>query len=457
MKKGTQKRITSNNQLHSIRERELKRDSETKKPNGQPAAAYFTPTLVHICAKVIADTFDAQSSIEDLPEELRQLVTEQLSTELPLKTAVQRVQSQEYWCARCEDNWDAGLLADCVDKKTEVDWKRVFLQRSLEEKLMECANDLPSDAQLFEIQQLCQLSAASIYSLRLSRLRCHFDLHELFGWLPQLREFSVTYGVLNTGIEFELKMFGMHDSDATTLRDALRNTTNLHTLRLPENRIDDNILKGVLSGLVRNHSVTRVDLSHNTIEDGGARALATLLMRSEPAQHIKYLNLSDNLIRAQGVADLGRALEVNASLTELLLKLNRLGDEGGKLLVESLRTNKSLVMLTLSHNEMGSETAKALSDVLRQNSTLTSLDVAGNPFLEEGGRLIREGVEANKTLTDLDLRGCGILESDASAVADFLENRKHALRRLVEEKGEREANKKIEEAMVDKMKKLYSH
>jgi len=407
---------------------------------------------------VIADTFDSQSSIEDLPEELRQQVTEQLSTDLNLKTAVQRVQSQEYWRARCEDMWYPGLLADCVDKRCDVDWKRVFLQRYLEEKLMDLSTDTPTEADTSRIQQLCQLSAAWIFSLRLTRQRCHVDTHELLGWLPQLRELTLTYGVLNTGMQFELKMFGMLDSDATSLRDALRTTQNLHTLKLPENRIDNNTLKGILSGLVRNQTVTHLDLAHNKIEDGGARVLATLLMRSEPPQTIKYLNLSDNLIRSQGASDLGRALEINTSLTELLIKLNRLGDEGGKALVESLKVNKSLTLLTLAHNEMGSETAEALKEALEKNETLTTLDIAGNPFLEEGSRVIREGiVEKNKSLTEVDLRGCGAHESDLAKVTDFLDQRLYAFRRMMEEKAEREALKKIEEAMVDKMKKLFSH
>eukprot|EP00759_Apiculatamorpha_spiralis_P028052 PhF_6_TR30603/c0_g1_i1/m.45043 len=453
------KRITRGkvNQLHSIRERELVRASELQKPKGQPKAPYFTPTLVDICAGVIAETFANQSSIEDLPEELRNLVIEKLSTDLPLQVAVQRVQTQEYWRARCEAQWDVGLLSESVDLKGDVDWKRVFLQRNLEETLMGVKSTTPTEAVTLQIHQLCQLCSASIYSLNLSRQRCHFDLHDLFTLLPQLREFSLTFGVLNTGMEFELKMFGLHDNDATSLRDAVRTAPNLHTLRLPENRIDDNILKGILSGLVRNHTVTNLDFSHNKIEDGGARVLATILMRMEPPPSIRTLNLTDNLIRAQGACDLSRALEINQQLTELRLKLNRLGDEGGKVIAEALKSNKTLVYLTLAHNELGSETAKALSDALRVNDVLKTLDISGNPFQEEGGRLIRDVVESNKSLTDVDLRVCGIAEGDVLAVTAFLDKRVLTQRRQLEEEMEREAKKKIENSMLDKMIKIGSH
>eukprot|EP00760_Papus_ankaliazontas_P038935 PhM_4_TR9423/c0_g1_i1/m.67352 len=446
------------NMLHSIRERELKRGDELTKAEGNPQAAYFTPTLVNICAKVFANTFETQSSIEELPDELRQLVIEQLSTDLPLKVAVQRVRNQEYWQARCEDNWTSGLLSECVESKKggDVDWKRVFLQRHLEEKMMEIDTAQPSDLVRAEIQQLCLLSAASATSLNLSRLRCHFDLHELFSWLPQLRELRLTYGVLNAGMEFELKMFGMHDTDAMSLRDALRlPTTNLTTLKLPENRIDDNLLRGILSGLVKNTTVTHIDLSHNKIEDGGAKVLATILMRSEPPQQLKILNLSDNLIRSAGAVDLGRAIENNSKLTHLHLKLNRFGDDGGRVFAEALRVNTTLKVLDLDHNDLGSDTARVLAEALKANAKLVTLNLSGNDFQEEGGRLIREGVDNNSNLTTMDLRGSGVSEADADAVQEVLERRIQSQRQKVEEEAERLAKKKIDEALVDKMRKLY--
>ena len=48
------------------------------------------------------------------------------------------------------------------------------------------------------------------------------------------------------------------------------------------------------------------------------------------------LNLSDNHVHADGGKYFGRALKLNSALETLNLRLNRLGDEGGKMLLDGM-------------------------------------------------------------------------------------------------------------------------
>lgn len=67
-------------------------------------------------------------------------------------------------------------------------------------------------------------------------------------------------------------------------------------------------------------TLSTVDLSHNKLSDGSARALSKLL-NGHCVLHV--LDISNNYIGAMGGASLGHALQVNNTLIELNIKLNR--------------------------------------------------------------------------------------------------------------------------------------
>ena len=342
---GTSRKREAANKLHTIRDHER---SYSEGVSG--TKSYFTPSLVEICAKVVAETFPEQPRIESAlrqkgendvankkdgdpinttGDQLLQLVTCQLSTDLPLDVCVTRVTAEDYWKARSEARWPrsqgqlpafvkyqdqggfpavagSGAAADTdLRKKLEPDWKRTYLERHLEEFMM-CMDDedetdgaygVPAGVRLAELAELskltpekascmtafeilenvCRLAPEKIVQLHLDRHRAHLDWVSLFSWLPNLKDFRVTFSVLDAGMHFRFNMFGIrksdivgrdHDKDTPprgfvkVLRDPRCNITNL---ALPENQIGDEETKGLLLGLIMNQTVERLDLSHNTV------------------------------------------------------------------------------------------------------------------------------------------------------------------------------------------------
>ena len=93
-----------------------------------------------------------------------------------------------------------------------------------------------------------------------------------------------------------------------------------------------------------------------------------------------------------------------SSLQNLNLRLNRLGDEGGKLLLEGLLENSTLTQLNLSCNALEFDAATTTRQIVATSTALRNLDLSCNLLSEEAGRLLREGLQQNGTLQSLDLR-----------------------------------------------------
>lgn len=452
------------NPFHKIRIGELKREAQCLK--GAPPSSiksYFTPTLKEICAKVIADTFETQpDNLEEKlkeSEDLYRLIIDQLSTDLPLAVSVPRVKSQDYWRACVESRWSVGEITQWTasgkfEPSQKGGWKRLYLERNLEENLM----SLPpgTTAELPDAtSQLIALSQGDIYSLRLVNQRCHFDISDLFSRLPHLESFLVTYSVLNAGISFKFDMLGMKQHDATALHNVLKSSNlALRSLSLPSNAITSEMLKGIVGGLVKNTTLTHFDLSHNRIDSEGVAALATILMK--PGCPLKHLDLTDNEIEEQGGKAIGRALSTNKSLTQLSLRMNRLTDGGGQKLFNGLRNNSTLISLNVANNDLSAETARSLVESLSGGpSNLTSLDASGNVFNEEGGHLLVAAVRATPTLLEVDVRASGVADADIDTIREITKSRvaqKHAERAAVEEAQMRQD---IQRLVAEKVRKTH--
>eukprot|EP00121_Abeoforma_whisleri_P016987 Awhi_evm1s15569 len=99
---------------------------------------------------------------------------------------------------------------------------------------------------------------------------------------------------------------------------------------------------------------------------------------------LRILLLCDNYIDDKGIDILLPALKGYDSLTELVLKGNRIGSKGAEKLSTFLRENQSsLVQLILGSNDIGIEGAKHIGLALEQNTTLAKLSLNDNKILAE--------------------------------------------------------------------------
>jgi Ran GTPase-activating protein (RanGAP) involved in mRNA processing and transport len=200
-------------------------------------------------------------------------------------------------------------------------------------------------------------------------------------------------------MKYERMLFGMKISDATSIAKCIKSSETLTTLVLQSNLIDDDLLRMLMTGLIKNGSITHLDVSHNKITNHGARLLSKLLGSKSL---LTSLNLCDNQIHAEGGRYLGRGLRHNSSLVSLNLRLNRLTDEGGRMLFEGLGENTALAQINLSSNSIGSESSGALCSLLRNaECPITVLDLSCNDFNDEDADQLTHAMRVNRSVCSI--------------------------------------------------------
>ncbi|XP_055981270.1 tonsoku-like protein [Sorex fumeus] len=116
-------------------------------------------------------------------------------------------------------------------------------------------------------------------------------------------------------------------------------------------------------------------------------------------------------LRQAQLTPLLRALKLHATLRELRLAGNRLGDTCTPELLATLGTVPSLILLDLSSNHLGPEGLRQLADGLGgmvSSQSLEELDLSMNPLGDACGPALASVLRACPALSTLRLQACGL-------------------------------------------------
>ncbi|XP_062518832.1 dynein regulatory complex subunit 5-like [Corticium candelabrum] len=394
------------------------------------------PDLLDICIMHIVGNFQDNPLLDELKPKHKKKVLEMLSTKLPLKVTAPLIEDEGFWQRSCKSRWEV-----CDVSNHGNSWKRMFFERNLQ-GLIE--NFVPEATDPKELNETLMVSSKFIKCLRIQQLllpindgtsneddasdttsevggggpSCnHIDFGIVFRVLPKLEEIHITYGVKNCGMNFDWSLFKFTEQDCSLLAKAVKSCRSLTVFHLHRSNVTDEKSRTLISHFLEHPCLETLDLSHNKIGDGGARALGKLLVSK---CRLKSLNVANNQIGSHGGGAIGHALQKNSKLLSLNLRLNRLSDEGGFGILKALLKNATLTTLHLGSNELGELSAQAMNEVALQNSTLTSIDLTSNPFGDTGGRLLHEGLEENTTIVNMDLRQTNVGEENEYCISQIL-------------------------------------
>jgi len=122
--------------------------------------------------------------------------------------------------------------------------------------------------------------------------------------------------------------------------------------------------------------------------------------------NLKTINLTNSGLNDEQLSLMVEAMRGRASLQELHLWANRIGNTGCQALATLLQDPScNLVTLDIHHNQIGNEGAIAIANSLANDDKLKKLDLRGNQIGNESAIAIANSLASNNKLMELDLRG----------------------------------------------------
>jgi hypothetical protein len=190
---------------------------------------------------------------------------------------------------------------------------------------------------------------------------------------------------------------------------------SLRVLSAPNASLGANGVEAVCDALPA--SLTTLDIGNN---GGGDRvaAAAAKAMRRCPA--LERLGVASCEITAEGACRLAPAIRDHASVKEVQLDGNRIGDRGAAAVAAAVRaTSAPFERLRVRDNvNMTSAAAKAFASAMAGSSTLRELDASKAPFGAEGAKALCAGLAATASLEILELSGCRLRAEGAKWLGD---------------------------------------
>ncbi|XP_067883853.1 dynein regulatory complex subunit 5-like [Heterodontus francisci] len=395
------------------------------------------PLLSDLCINHIVQNFAEHPLLNELLEKHKRKVLAKISTNIPLQVTANLVSDEGYWRRCCVECWEV-----CDTSSYGGSWKRMFFERLLKNIIEFFVPDTTDIKVVLELVPLCR---DFVKKLDIAQLlppvkqfpetvddessdagsdsdvngpsMDHFDFSILLSKLTSLEELHVTYGVKDCGMNFEWNIFLFTYQDCFSLAKAIHSCKTLKVLKLPRNRIDDEKLRVLVKYMLNHPSLVELDLSHNLIEDNGAKVVAKLLHKTK----LEKVNLCNNRISAYGARAIAYKVRRFSTLKSLNIRLNQIGDEGGEALARALMKS-SVEEINLASNELTESVAIIFSELLMKNQTLTSIDLSCNNLGLEGGKQLQEGMSKNRTLMEFDLRLTDIGQEHEYAINQILHN-----------------------------------
>ena len=161
--------------------------------------------------------------------------------------------------------------------------------------------------------------------------------------------------------------------------------SQLYMLRLDNNRIT--CLKGIASAVTATGCLKVLHTRQNNISAQATEAISYMIVAS-----LEELDLFDNEIGDHGAAILSDAISKTKTLQILDIDCNFIGFEGGIKVANAIANNKTLEKLFLYHNTLNSSAAAVLTVAVNCNHTLCTLDVTNCSLTQSEMEMIANAI-----------------------------------------------------------------
>lgn len=194
-------------------------------------------------------------------------------------------------------------------------------------------------------------------------------------------------------------------------------------LSLESNLMGDARVAEMIKGFMRGR-MRKLKIVHEGVTKSGGRLIASELRRTRAGRELTALDLSENSLGDEGVADISDGLrgclahKAAGSLRSLNLSRNQIEEPGGVEIARLVSSNRSLSYVNLSANSLGEQAGLSLAAAFTTSSTLTDLDLCGCCLGGRAAAAICRTVR--RSILTLNLRRNAIGSRGSALVSDSL-------------------------------------
>jgi len=135
------------------------------------------------------------------------------------------------------------------------------------------------------------------------------------------------------------------------------------------------------------------------------------------------LDLSDNNLNSKSITSLAKAIKYNFSLKTLILKNNKMSNQGCKNLFSNLISKIdriNLFQLDISNNDIGSDGVESFSEFLKRTKSLVNLNISNNLIGTLGAKVLKDGFNNNTSIKILNFSFNGICGAGLGYIKEYL-------------------------------------
>ena len=194
-------------------------------------------------------------------------------------------------------------------------------------------------------------------------------------------------------IQLNISEIKMTEVSTSALSEWCKLNDSLQSLEISYNNITDNGLMRILDNLPG--KLVRLIVKKCWVTYNGAVSIAKLLVINKT---LKYLDISKNYFKDDGISAISDSLHVNTTLIQLVARGCMFNSKGAESIARMLQANKTLKYLDISYNNIGADGTKTITRSIQTNTTLIQINIfeckcaAGD---------IAKTLKVNKTLKEL--------------------------------------------------------